>query len=67
MQPERSMPETPTAAAGEDASWQLRERAVRLESVSLSVWLWMVGGVLTVWFCFWLAASLGRIATRLLH
>lgn len=67
MEPEQPMLGPPAPAAGEEASWRIRERAVRFESVSLSLWVWVVGGVLTVWFCFWLVGSLGRIVMRLPH
>ena len=67
MQAEQSMPGTPSTTEGREATWNFRGRAMRLESVSISLWSWVVVGALTAWFCLWLVESLGQVVARLPH
>lgn len=65
MEPEQPFLETPPAASAKVATWQFRGRAARLESVSISLWSWLVLGGLAAWFCLWLAEALSRAITHL--
>lgn len=65
MQPEQPFLETQPLASEKLASWQFRGRAARLESVSISLWSWLLVGGLAAWFCFWLVKSLTGLVARL--
>lgn len=65
MEPEQPFLETPPAASPKVASWQFRGRAARLESVSISLWSWLVLGGFAAWFCLWLAEALSHAITHL--
>jgi hypothetical protein len=48
-----------------DENWVHRHRGAHLESVTLSLWSWLLVLALTAWFCIWLLDALSRLGTRM--
>jgi hypothetical protein len=46
-------------------SWSFTSLAARMESMAISLWSWLVVGVLSAWFAIWLVQALGRLGTRI--
>lgn len=46
-------------------AWTFNSLAARMESISVSLWSWLVVGVLSAWFVIWLAEALSRLGSRI--
>lgn len=45
--------------------WIFNSRSARMESISVSLWSWLVVGILSAWFVIWLAETLSRLGSRI--
>lgn len=39
--------------------------SARMESISISLWSWLVVAILSAWFVIWLAETLSRLGSRI--
>lgn len=46
-------------------AWTFNSLSARMESLSVSLWAWLVVGILSAWFVIWLAETLSRLGTRI--
>lgn len=58
-------PDNLEAEKKKQPAWIFHGRGARMESISISLWAWLVVGVLSAWFVIWLAETLGRLGTRI--
>lgn len=68
-EPEESPSESPldllpSARPGEPA-WPSSGRGSLIESVTTSLWAWLVVGILSAWFSIWLVEAISRLGSRL--
>ena len=45
--------------------WTFHSLGARMESISISLWSWLVVGILSAWFVIWLAETLSRLGSRI--
>lgn len=48
-----------------EPEWNFNGLAARMESVAISLWSWLIVGILSAWFAIWLAETLNRLGTRI--
>lgn len=47
-----------------EPAWTFRSRGARMEGIAISLWAWLVVGILSAWFAIWLVEALGRLGAK---
>lgn len=62
--PELSL-DLPDAREKTEPAWIFRSRGARMEGMAVSLWAWLMVGILSACFSIWLIEVLSRLGTKL--
>lgn len=65
LNPQEAEPDSLEYGKQSKPLWSFHGHGARMESVTLSLWSWLVVGILCAWFCVWLAEALSHLGARL--
>jgi hypothetical protein len=47
-----------------EPAWTFRSRGARMEGIAVSLWAWLVVGILSAWFAIWFMEAVGRLGAK---